>query len=101
MPKIVVTSRKPVLTSERGRLPMGIPVDVSGELARFLIEQGVAVLMETKERMDRPTVAAGSTAPSSALPVAPALPMTTSSESEPGDSTAPRKRGRPRKNPEA
>lgn len=97
MPKIVVTSRKPVLTSERGRLPMGIPVDVSGELARFLIEQGVAVLMETKERMDRPTEAAGLTALSSALPVAQASTLTTSSESEPGA----RRRGRPRKNPEA
>ena len=97
MPKIVVTSRKPVLTSERGRLPMGIPVDVSGELARFLIEQGVAVLMETKERMDRPTEAAGLTAQSSALPAAQASTLTTSSESEPGV----RRRGRPRKNPEA
>lgn len=101
MPQIVVTSKKPVLTMERGRLPMGIPIEVSDLLAKHLMEQGVAVLMETKERMDRPIVAAGLTAQSSALPVAPASPPTTSSESEPGDSTAPRKRGRPRKNPEA
>lgn len=97
MPQIVVTSKKPVLTMERGRLPMGVPVEVSDLLAKHLMEQGVAVLMETKERMDRPTVAAGLTAQSSALPVAQASTLTTSSESEPGA----RRRGRPRKNPEA
>lgn len=97
MPQIVVTSKKPVLTMERGRLPMGVPVEVSDLLAKHLMEQGVAVLMETKERMDRPTEAAGLTAPSSALPVAQVCAPTTSSESEPGV----RRRGRPRKNPEA
>lgn len=92
--KIVITSRKPVLTAERGRLPHGIPVDVSDLLARHLIEQGVAVLMETKEAMTRPIEAAGTEEPSFALPVAQASQPTMPSESEPGA----RKRGRPRKN---
>jgi hypothetical protein len=94
MPKIVITSRKPVLTAERGRLPHGIPVEVSDLLAQHLIEQGVAVRMETKEAMTRPTETAGKEEPLSALPVAQASPVTTQNESESGA----RKRGRPRKN---
>ena len=110
MPKIVITSRKPVLTAERGRLPHGIPFEVSDLLAQHLIEQGVAVLMETKEKQDRPTAADGATAPSSASLPGRALPRETLSESDNGDSAfglptpaaipempAPRKRGRPRK----
>lgn len=45
---IVVTSKKPVRTAERGTLPTGIPVEVSEPLGKFLIEQGVAALVETK-----------------------------------------------------
>lgn len=93
--KIVVTSKKPVLTAERGRLPIGIPVDVSPLLAQHLLESGAAVLMETKEQMERPPVAAGKMEPSYVLPVAPALPMTTLTESENGDK--PKRRGRPPK----
>lgn len=93
MTKIVVTSKKPVITAERGRLPMNVPVEVSSLLAAHLLEQGVAVLLETKEAMVRPTVAAGKEEPSSVSPAAPASPETTLSSSEPGA----RRRGRPKK----
>lgn len=96
MKTIVVTSKKPILTAERGRLPAGIPITVSDLLAQMLIERGEAVLKETKDAIDRPTKAAGEVQLSSALPVAPALPSTTASESEPGET--PKRRGRPRKN---
>jgi len=92
MTKIVVTSTKPVLT-HMGKLPKGIPQDVPEQLAKFLIEQGVAVLFETKEKMDRPTVAAGTEELSSALPVAPAYTEMTLTVSEPGA----KRRGRPKK----
>ena len=93
MPKIVITSRKPVLTAERGRLPVNMPIDVSDLLAKHLMEQGVAVFFETKEKMDRPIVAAGTEEPLSALPVAHPSPMMTSSESDSGA----KRRGRPKK----
>lgn len=93
MTQIVVTSKKPVITAERGRLPRDVPVDVSPLLAAHLLEQGVAVLLETKEAMNRPIEAAGTTAPSSALPAAQASPQTTLSSSEPGA----KRRGRPKK----
>jgi hypothetical protein len=93
MPKIIITSKKPVLTAERGRLPKDVPVEVSDLLAKHLLAQGVAVLMETKAKMDRPIVAAGKMEPSYVLPVAPVLPMTTLTESSNGA----KKRGRPRK----
>jgi stringent starvation protein B len=92
--KIVITSKKPVLT-QFGRHPHGVTVDVPDQLAKFLIERGDAVCFETKEAMDRPSQAAGSTEPSSALPVAQASIEQTSSESENGE--APKKRGRPKK----
>lgn len=92
--KIVITSKKPVLT-QFGRLPHGLSVDVPDQLAIFLIERGDAVRFETKEAMDRPTLAAGSTEPSSASPVVQASPEQTSNESESGE--APKKRGRPKK----
>lgn len=91
--KIVITSRKPVLTAERGRLPVGIPIDVSDLLGAHLLEQGVAVLFETKEAMDRPIEAAGKVEPLSASPVAQALPQTTLNESSNGV----KRRGRPKK----
>jgi hypothetical protein len=90
--KIVVINKKPVLT-QFGRLPKDIPVDVPDQLAKFLIERGDAVAMETKEKMDRPTEAAGITEPLSALPVAPASLQTTLPSSELGA----KRRGRPRK----
>lgn len=93
MTKIVVTTKKPVITAERGRLPRDIPVEVSELLARHLIERGDAVAFETKEKMDRPIVAAGMVEPSYALPVAQASTQTTSSEFEPGA----KRRGRPKK----
>lgn len=46
--KIIVTTKKPVLTQERGRLPAGVPVEVSPLLAAFLIERGEAQAVETK-----------------------------------------------------
>lgn len=91
--KIVVTSKKPVLTASHGRLPRDIPVDVPEHLAKFLIDRGEAVLLETKELMDRPTKAAGMEALSSASPVAQASQPTMLSASESGV----KKRGRPRK----
>lgn len=45
---IVVTSKKPVRTAECGVLPTGIPVEVTDPLGKFLIEQGLAALVETK-----------------------------------------------------
>ena len=90
--KIVVVTKKPVLT-QFGRLPKDIPVDVPAQLAKFLIERGDAVALETKNQMDRPTVAAGTTELLSASPAAQALPQTTLSESGSGV----KRRGRPRK----
>jgi hypothetical protein len=94
MTKIVVTTKKPVLT-QLGRLPKDVPVDIPQPLATFLIERGDAVLFETKEAMDRPYRAAGMEEPLSALPVAQASPMTTLNESESG--VKPKRRGRPPK----
>lgn len=91
--KIYITASHPVRTME-GILPSGVPIEVKPQLGRFLIDQGVAVLFETKEKMTRPTETAGKEEPLSALPVAQASPVTTPNESEPGA----RKRGRPRKN---
>lgn len=90
--KIVITSTKPVLT-QFGRLPKGQAVDVPEQLAKFLIDRGDAVAFETKQAIDRPSVAAGTMESSSALPVAPASQVTTPSESEPGV----KRRGRPKK----
>ena len=92
MTKIVVTTRKPVIT-QFGRLPKDIPSDVPPLLAKFLVERGDAVYYETKVAMDRPTEAAGATDQSSALPAAPASQQTTLSVSESGA----KRRGRPRK----
>lgn len=90
--KIVVINKKPVLT-QFGRLPKDLPVDVPDQLAKFLIERGDAVALETKEKMDRPTEAAGTTEPLSASPVAQVSQQTTLSASESGV----KRRGRPRK----
>lgn len=45
---IVVIDKKPVRTAECGVLPVDIPVEVSDPLGKFLIEQGLAALVETK-----------------------------------------------------
>jgi hypothetical protein len=94
MTKIVVTSSKPVLT-HMGRLPKGVPTDVPPTLASFLVEQGVAVLYETKVSMDRPIEAAGTTELLSASPAAPLSPQTTLPTSNAGEK--PKRRGRPAK----
>jgi len=91
--KIVVTSKKPVLTAEKGRLPKDIPVEVSDLLGKQLIESGVAVLLEVKERIDRPFVDAGKMESLSALPAAQASTSETLNSSVSGA----KKRGRPRK----
>jgi stringent starvation protein B len=92
--KIVITSKKPVLT-QFGRHPNGVMIDVPDQLAKFLIERGDAVRFETKEAMERPLQAAGEMEQSSALPVAQASQEQMSSESDSGE--APKKRGRPKK----
>lgn len=91
--RIVVISKKPVFTQERGRLPRDVPVTVSDALGSFLLEQGVAVLFEVKELMDRPQKAVGLTPQLSASQAAPASQQTTLQPSEGGV----KKRGRPRK----
>ena len=45
---IVVIGKKPVRTAECGLLPVDTPVRVSDPLGKFLIEQGLAALVETK-----------------------------------------------------
>jgi hypothetical protein len=45
--KILITTKKPVLTPQ-GRLPSGTPVDVEDQLGKFLMDEGLAVLFETK-----------------------------------------------------
>ena len=89
--KIVITSKKPVLT-QFGRLPNGQTVDVPDQLGVFLIDRGDAVRFETKEAMDRPLQAAGKTEQSSALPVAQASPEQTLNVSVFGDQ--PKRKGR-------
>jgi hypothetical protein len=46
--KIIITSKKPVLTAECGRLPSGVPVDVSDALGAFLVARGDAAKVEVK-----------------------------------------------------
>lgn len=83
--KIVITSKKPIMAVGYGRLPAGVPVEVNDSLAKFFIERGEAVRMETKEAMDRPLVEDGEEAQSSSLPVGQASQEETSSESEAGE----------------
>lgn len=83
--KIVITSKKPIMASGYGRLPTGVPIDVPANLAKFFIERGEAVLLETKEAMDSPLVEGGEVEQSSSLPVGQASQEKTSSESETGD----------------
>lgn len=83
--KIVITSKKPIMAVGYGRLPAGVPVEVNDSLAKFFIERGEAVRMETKEAMDRPLAEDGEEAQSSSLPVGQASQEETSSESETGE----------------
>ncbi len=83
--KIVITSKKPVMAVGYGRLPAGVPVEVNDSLAKFFIERGEAVRLETKELADRPLVEDGEEAQSSSLPVGQASQEETSSESETGE----------------
>lgn len=83
--KIVITSKKPVMASGHGRLPAGVPIDLPANLAKFFIERGEAVLLETKEAMDRPLAEGGEVEQSSSLPVGQASQEETSSESESGE----------------
>jgi hypothetical protein len=46
--QIIVTTKKPVLTADHGRLPFGVPVKVSETLGAFLIERGDAKPIEVK-----------------------------------------------------
>ena len=82
--KIQIIGKKAVLTTEHGRLPFGMTVEVSPALANFLIERGDAVLLETKVNQDRPIQAAGVVEPLSVSPVAQVSQQTTLSESENG-----------------
>ena len=93
--KIVVTSKKPIMAVGYGRLPVGVPVEVPASLGQFFIERGEAVLMETKEAMDRPLAVDGETEQSSSSPVGQASEQTMSSESESGETAS--KRGRKKK----
>jgi hypothetical protein len=68
-------------------------VEVSDLLGKQLIESGVAVLLEVKERIDRPFVDAGKMESLSALPAAQASTSETLNSSVSGA----KKRGRPRK----
>ena len=46
--QIIITSKKPVLTANYGHLPAGIPTEVDVHTGKFLIEHGVAALVEHK-----------------------------------------------------
>lgn len=75
--KIVIKSKKPVLTARYGRLPSGMTVDVDDTTGLFLVAEGVAVPLEVKEAQDRPLPDAGMVEQSFALPAAPASPLPT------------------------
>ena len=94
MTKIVVVTPKAVLT-QFGKLPKDIPVDVPHGLADFLVTRGDAVYFQTKEAMDRPTLASGETEPSLPSPAVRASQSTTLNSSELGEK--PKRRGRPPK----
>lgn len=51
--QIQIISKKAILTSEAGRLPTGMTVDVTPQLAAFLIERGEAVAVETKATVEQ------------------------------------------------
>ena len=96
--KVTVKART-LLHDRLGRLRQGQTVEMPEAQAKEFLRRGFVehyqtkVIHSTAATPDNPSVGAGMDAPSSALPVAPASPQTTSSESETGK----RKRGRPRK----
>ena len=53
--KIVVTTKKPVISPDGRRLARDIPIDVAELYGRFLIAEGLALPLEVKEAQDRPT----------------------------------------------
>lgn len=75
---------KATLHDRLGRLLPGAVVELPDAQARAFIARGVAQDYETKVMRDRPSSAAGGTAPSSASPAVPASPQTTSSASAAG-----------------
>ena len=56
--QIIITSKKPVLTANYGHLPAGIPTEVDAHTGKFLIEHGVAALVEHKTPEPAPEQAA-------------------------------------------
>ena len=52
--QIIITSKKPVLTANYGHLPAGIPTEVDDHTGKFLIEHGVAALVEHKTHEPAP-----------------------------------------------
>jgi len=88
--KIVVTTKKPVISPDGRRLPQGLPIDVADLYGKFLLAEGLAVTVEHKEAQDRPTGGAGEGTQSSVPPVAQVLTKQTLPASPTG-----KKRGRP------
>lgn len=83
--KIVITSKKPVLTDKYGRLPKDKVIDIDDSTAKFLIERKDAILYETKEGQDNTLkVEIGQVSQQSVLPVAPVLPKKTLTKSKCG-----------------
>lgn len=82
--KIVITSKKPLLTASHGRLAKDAVIDLPDHLAQFFIDRNEAVRYETKVAQERPTQAAGKVEQLSALPVAQASQSQTLSASESG-----------------
>lgn len=68
--KIVVTTKKPVISPDGRRLARDIPIDVADLYGRFLVAEGLALPLEVKEAQDRPTGGAGEGTQSSVPPVA-------------------------------
>lgn len=89
--RIVITTRKPVFDDKLGRLKEGDVVEVADRKAMFYIQRGEAMCYQTKVLQDRPCVADGLTAQSSALDQGRAYATKTLNESADGE---PKKRGR-------
>lgn len=88
--KIVITTRKPVFDDNLGRLNEGDVVEIADRKANFYIQEGLAMLYQTKVLQDRPLVGAGKEEQSSASPAVQAYATKTLNESESGE----KKRGR-------
>ena len=77
-----------------GMVRKGQTIEMPSPWAEWCIKNGYAETYQTKVIREVPLPVAGLAQPSSALPVAQALPQTTASESVNG---APKRRGRPKK----